>query len=304
MIRTVLGNIGDEELGVTLAHEHIACYYEPFYQIMGSAYLDKAALRRRCAEVLRELKEKHGLASYIDCTPINIGRDLDLIRDIARESGVNIVTATGFYHTEEVVLKRTSEHMIYEALKQDALASNAGLLKFGLEADEPSPFLERVLNALCRLQKELGLPLFLHTHWENRNAKPLLEKVLALGVPASSVVVCHLDDTEDADFITEVAKSGCYIGFDRIDPSDDPAYINKTAGLIFELWNRGFGEKLLLSHDEPMYNAFQPQQGIQQRNPYLMLFDRILPALQELGLSHADVMKLVTENPKNALLCR
>ena len=32
--------------------------------------------------------------------------------------------------------------------------------------------------------------------------------------------------------------------------------------------------------------------------------DEIICRLQELGLSHADVMKLVTENPKNALLCR
>lgn len=44
-IKTVLGNIPEQDLGITLAHEHICCYSEYLYQMLGRSYLDKEKLR-------------------------------------------------------------------------------------------------------------------------------------------------------------------------------------------------------------------------------------------------------------------
>ena len=72
-MRTVLGNVSPDDLGVTLAHEHICCFSEYAYQMAGSDYLDKNALASKATVYLKELKKKYGLATVVDCTPVNLG---------------------------------------------------------------------------------------------------------------------------------------------------------------------------------------------------------------------------------------
>ena len=101
-VKTVLGNISPDQLGVVLPHEHACCYFEYFYTMLGNDYLDKDALCKRAAEHLIEAKKKFGISTIVDCTPVNIGRDLALIRQISRASGVHIIAASGFYYTKEL----------------------------------------------------------------------------------------------------------------------------------------------------------------------------------------------------------
>jgi predicted metal-dependent phosphotriesterase family hydrolase len=44
MIKTVLGDIEDNLVGITLVHEHICCYNEYVYKMSGKDYLDKKEL--------------------------------------------------------------------------------------------------------------------------------------------------------------------------------------------------------------------------------------------------------------------
>lgn len=103
-VRTILGDIDDNEIGITLPHEHICCYSEYLHQMAGNLYLDKETLDRNSIEYLKELKEKYSLRTFVDCTPVNIGRDVDLLKRVSKESGVNIICSTGFYYTEETLL--------------------------------------------------------------------------------------------------------------------------------------------------------------------------------------------------------
>ena len=91
MIKTVLGDISESDLGVTLAHEHICCFSEYLYQIVRNDYLDKEQLLKVAADYLKSLKEKYGLNTFIDCTPVNIGRDIALLKEVSQKSGVNII---------------------------------------------------------------------------------------------------------------------------------------------------------------------------------------------------------------------
>ncbi|MBE6454789.1 MAG: phosphotriesterase, partial [Alphaproteobacteria bacterium] len=87
--KTVLGDISESDLGVTLAHEHICCYSEYVYTMLGNLYLDKEKLVNASIKYLMELKEKYALKTFVDCTPVNIGRDIDLLKEISQKSGVN-----------------------------------------------------------------------------------------------------------------------------------------------------------------------------------------------------------------------
>ena len=57
--KTVLGNISESDLGVTLVHEHICCFSAYAYQMAGKDYLDKKALADTATVYLKELKKKY-----------------------------------------------------------------------------------------------------------------------------------------------------------------------------------------------------------------------------------------------------
>ena len=81
-VRTVFGKKKISKNTVTLSHEHICCYSE-YLNIMSKSYLDKAELAEKSADILKNMKEKYGLGLFIDCTPINIGRDVELLKKVS-----------------------------------------------------------------------------------------------------------------------------------------------------------------------------------------------------------------------------
>ena len=119
MIKTVNGDIPRASLGITLPHEHIICCNEIAYKCLGNRYLDKTELANAVVKHLRTLKEKYSLATIVDCTPLDLGRDVELLKIISKRSGVNIVCATGFYYTEEATLSFAPLEMIADILIQD-----------------------------------------------------------------------------------------------------------------------------------------------------------------------------------------
>ncbi len=66
MIRTVLCDMKENALGITLPHEHICCYSEYAYMMAGDSYLDKNALSEASSGYLKALKEKYGLNTVFD----------------------------------------------------------------------------------------------------------------------------------------------------------------------------------------------------------------------------------------------
>ncbi len=302
-IRTVLGNISEAELGIVLPHEHIFCYFEYFQAMLGTRYLDKEMLVRASAKHLREMKEAYGLSTIVDCTPINLGRDLEVLKRVSDASGVHIVSAAGFYYTEEAVLADISEEYLADVLCRDVEMTNAGVLKFAVEAETMSRLSEKLLSAMCHVQKETALPLILHTNAKNQNARAILQAVLAHGVSPKSLTLGHLSDTGDLDYVTELAKSGCYLGFDRIYKSSRAEYYAQKAEHIRTLCERGFADQLLLSHDGLTFNGLHETAAIREDNPYALIFERLLPVLQS-QQTKQEIDRLLTQNPKNMLLCQ
>ena len=215
-IKTVLGDISENDLGVTLAHEHICCYSDYVYNMIGNLYLDKEKLINASIKYLIELKEKYALKTFIDCTPVNIGRDIDLLKKISQKTGVNIICSTGFYYTEETLLYNTSAETAAYYMVLDAKNTNAGIIKCAVEKGEISSFNKKLLVASAKVQLELGLPIVLHTNAKNKNGIKALEILISEGVKPQAITVAHLSDTSDMEYICQSAKIGCFIGFDRL----------------------------------------------------------------------------------------
>ena len=299
LFKTVLGDISESDLGVTLAHEHICCYSEYAYRMAGKDYLDKDALADTATVYLKELKKKYGLATFVDCTPINIGRDVELLKRISEQSEINIICSTGFYYTDEPVLYNTSAEQLCKYMVADAYAVNAGIIKCAVENEAITRFGEKLLRACAKAHLCLGLPIVLHSNANNRNALKALEILFLEGVNPNAVTVGHLSDTDDLEYVKNIASYGCFIGLDRLYKNTSEEYVSKKTQSILELCKAGYEDQILLSHDALFFNGFEAELKIDEQPRFSYCFDYILPQLTK---SLSD--KLMVQNPMRMLSCK
>lgn len=299
LFKTVLGDISESDLGVTLAHEHICCYSEYAYRMAGKDYLDKDALADTATVYLKELKKKYGLATFVDCTPINIGRDVELLKRISEQSEINIICSTGFYYTDEPVLYNTSAEQLCKYMVADAYAVNAGVIKCAVENEAITRFGEKLLRACAKAHLCLGLPIVLHSNANNRNALKALEILFLEGVNPNAVTVGHLSDTNDLEYVKSIASYGCFIGLDRLYKNTSEEYVSKKTQSILELCKVSYEDQILLSHDALFFNGFEAELKIYEQPRFSYCFDYILPQLTK---SLSD--KLMVQNPMRMLSCK
>jgi len=299
MIKTVLGNIENAKAGVTLVHEHICCYNEYVYQMAKNAYIDKNSVADDAISYLKDIKAKHGLTTFVDCTPPNIGRDTELLKKVSEKAEINIVCATGFYFQDEPVLFRTSADKLCEYMITDAKAQNAGIIKCAVEKAEIAEFQEKLLRACAKAHKELGLPIVMHTNGKNQNGRSALEILLSECVHGDSVVVGHLSDSEDPEYLKAIAAHGCYIAFDRLYGNCDEEYIEKKVSAITELCRAGYKDKILLSHHALFFNGFDKDPTVAEKPRFAYVFEHMLPKLNA-----TLAQKITVTNPANMLSVR
>ena len=92
-VNTVLGPVDSADLGFTLSHEHItlgaagaAATYPGFQDLQAIADAATAALTEAYAG---------GVRTIIDVTTLDLGRDVAVMQDVSRRSGVHVIGCTG-----------------------------------------------------------------------------------------------------------------------------------------------------------------------------------------------------------------
>ena len=113
------------------------------------------------------------------------------------------------------------------------------------------------------------------------------------------VTVGHLSDSDDHEYLKEIASNGCYIAFDRLYGSKEEEYISKKVKAITELCAAGYEDKILLSHDTMFFNGFNECPTIVEKPRFNYAFDCIL---SEAGAELAE--KISVKNPANMLSVR
>ena len=137
-INTVTGKIDINELGETLFHEHIICTAPEFQRI----FPDFPPRRMAVDIAVKKLKyaaDKFGVKSIFDVTPLALGRDTGLLKEVSEKSGVQIVSATGFYHYTSFTLYKLSVSTLTAFLLEDIERSGVGLLKCAVDATGLTP---------------------------------------------------------------------------------------------------------------------------------------------------------------------
>src|SRR5215471_18464128 len=94
-VETALGPIATTELGATLMHEHIVTR-SPGVQENWPHLWDRAEILQIAERKLSELHGR-GIRTIVDLTTVDLGRDIGLIRDVARRARVHVIVATGVW---------------------------------------------------------------------------------------------------------------------------------------------------------------------------------------------------------------
>ena len=309
-IQGIFGPIDPAELGQTLIHEHLTCADWSMRMNFGGKFFDFDQVAAMAEGQLNKAKAL-GVRTVVDGTPINLGRDIHLIREVSRRTGLNFIASTGFYYQEEPWLGMRDEEQIYDLLMGDCVDgiagtdSRPGILKAGVARAGLTPLLRKILHATGRVAKETGLPLFCHHDPAIKNGGEILDLLAGCGVPASKVILGHSGDSTDLEYLTAMLERGCWLGMDRFGFCDKDLALEPRADTIAALCKAGWGHRLLLSHDWAAYLAFwdswettRNSDWMNLEEDYTFIHRRVLPALREKGLDQAAVDALLVDNPR------
>ncbi|MBR1780923.1 MAG: phosphotriesterase [Oscillospiraceae bacterium] len=311
LVNTVLGTVPAEELGQTLMHEHITCADWSMRMNFGDKFLQYDKLVEMAVGQLKKAKE-HGISTFVDGTAVNLGRDIRLLRDVAKGSGVNIVASSGFYYQEEAWLAMRDEGEIHDLLLDECLNgisgtdSLPGIMKNGITRAGVTPLQRKLLHCVGTVAKEAGLPIFCHHDPRAFTGYEVLDIYASAGVDPCRVILGHTGDGNDWAYQEDLVKAGAYIGFDRLAYGDKDNPVENSVRNIISLCEKGFINRIFLSHDWATYLAFWDSWEDTVNRDYLNLdvdftyVSRVvIPMLRSAGLTDADIHQIMVENPKN-----
>jgi phosphotriesterase-related protein len=292
IVRTVRGDVEPGELGPCDAHEHL------FLQTPvqpGDTFVD----RDRAIEEARTLVAA-GAGSLVDWTPIGLGRDLEGLVRVSAETGLHVVGATGLHrdahYAADDPLRSESPGQLAERFAADVTGDRVrcGVIKLGASYHVVTPFEATAFEAGAQAHARTGAPLCVHTE-HGTMGLALVERLGALGVPAGSVVLAHLDRNPDAGEHAETAAAGAWLQLDG--PGRTKYWPDSTIlRLIADLAERGHADRLLLGGDTGRRSSMRAYGG----GPGLdYVFARFKPRLErELGQELSD--RIFVTNPARA----
>ncbi|HYY05684.1 MAG TPA: phosphotriesterase-related protein [Candidatus Limnocylindria bacterium] len=311
-VQTVTGTCAPEEFGLTLMHEHLLVGWPGWEAYAAEEGGQRGARVALCVERMQELRAL-GVRTLLDPCPIDLGRDVELMAEVAERSGVRIVCATGLYKED----LGAPAYFKFRTQFGDALAEmtdlfvrelsegiggtriRAGVIKVATSAHRITPYEELVLRAAGRAHRATGAPITTHTDEGTMGAEQL-DILTAEGVPPHAIVVGHSCGSSNLDYHLALLDRGAYLGFDRFGLELLHPDRARTAALI-GLLGVGFERQIVLSHDTVWCwrgrAPVVPASALADWQP-THLFRKILPRLREAGVPQAKIDTLLIENPR------
>lgn len=299
-IMTVNGVIPKEKLGITTPHEHAlidisnqypgdrtpGCtgwdgkvapqHYEALrndpYALRDNLMLDDQELAIQ--EVA--LFAKAGGNTFVDVTLPSIGRDVDFLVRLSRETGLQVVAATGYYtadahpaKVQTMSVEELAEEMICDlTVGMDGTNRKAGIIgeigtSFELLAEEI-----RTLQASAIAHKETGAPVMVHLSPWAKHGLAVLDILEAGGVDPARVCLCHTDILLDVAYMKAIMDRGAYLEFDNFGKEfpNGTAYgrfpkDTERVEVLCQLLRDGYADRILLSCDVCLKTLLVAHQG-------------------------------------------
>jgi phosphotriesterase-related protein len=268
VIRTVLGDLRPDALGVCDSHDHL------FFR---SAALPGQELDDEVAAVaeVRAFADAGGQA-IVQWTPHGLNRRAELLPGISSSTGVSIVAATGLHRREhypdgfvDKVQDQLAEIFVRELTAGigDSQA-RAGLIKVAGGFHVLDAHAELVMRAAAEAHHATNAPIGVH-HELGSAADAVLDVLVdKLDVHPGAIILGHLNRFPDHRAQLELAQRGAWLAFDgpsRANNATDPRMMDCLAALI----DAGYTDRLLLGGDTTTARA-RAATGEGPGMPYLL----------------------------------
>lgn len=318
-VQTVTGPIALDQLGRTLMHEHLFIAF-PDAEFDPTATFDRAEFITEAVRRLRQLRTEHGVRSFVNPCPIELGRDAALMREIAEKSEMNVVCTTGFYFEEmglPIYWRARTVTEIAELYIREithgigTTGVKAGAIKVAAGAPDIIMLEQKFLEAACIAQKATDVPIITHT--QDGCAGPEQQDTFANGgVAAHRCLIRHCCGNADPACHRRVVDGGSYIGFDRISLlRQQPGEVR--ADNLARLVKSGHRAQIMISQDRycGWFGKFARQVSAEEQArvdalrttggwlpPYTHLFTNFVLMLKDRGLSDHEVDAIPHDNPR------
>jgi 5-phospho-D-xylono-1,4-lactonase len=309
-VRTVLGDIAPDQLGVCYAHEHL------IIDKSFTTYATPDFLIDDVDSCVAELKEVYaaGGRSMIDSMPMSCGRNVLKLAEVSRRSGMHIVCPTGlhlakYYLPGHWSTRSTAEQLAqlfireitngicaHDASGPDYLASShrAGLIKIASSLNALTDHEQNLFRAAAIAHRATGCPILTHTE-EGTAALQQVELLSSLGVDPSHVVLSHTDRKPDLDYHRQILRTGVRVEYDSAFRWKRERG-NPTRDLIATLLP-DFPDQIMIGMDAARRSYWKSYGGV----PGLtFLLDRFVPQLIESGVSRDLIHRMLVTTPARA----
>jgi phosphotriesterase-related protein len=312
MIQTVNGKIKKVPCGKMLIHEHISCASNDFIKSFDKRWLDRDYLEDYASDVLCTAKGKYDIGLLVDGTPIDLGRDANLMKNTSRKSGVHIVASTGFYwhHTLGIdgnADKEIAEWLITECEEgMEDTDVKPGILKCAAGNSVITDETVKKHSAIGIVQSETGLPVYVHCMHTNNMAFEQIDILKKHGANTEKIIIGHGAQRPSSDYFENVLKSGCFVSIDQCHCYPDR--LTDIANCIVNLCKKGYSKKILLSNDYCIHSDFVPRKynglhldKMQQVTNLGYVYDHVFKEFCKCGGKPEDWVRITEQNPFYAL---
>jgi 5-phospho-D-xylono-1,4-lactonase len=308
IVRTVLGDIGPADVGITYAHEHLVIDGGRPVELQPEFDLgDVAAMATEVAAAVGL-----GARTFVDAMPCDAGRNAAKLADLARRTGAHIVAPTGLHHDRYYGPAHWSHRVAVEELADlfaaditdgiDAYdysgpvvrrtAHRAGVIKVAGSAGRLSDRDRRVFEAAAMAHARTGAPVL--THCEHGTGG--LEQIRFLGdrgVAADCIALSHVDKVVDRGYHRELLATGAFGEYDGTFrwPDGEP---NGTLTVTRWMLEDGFGDRVLFGMDAARrryYRVFDGEPGL------TWLLDGWRRLLRDHGIDDRAIDACFIDNP-------
>jgi len=317
VVQTVLGPVDGSKLGFTLPHEHICASSAGFLQTWPEFFGGRAQFISKVVDRLKAVRDEGGVDTIVDVTPADVGRDIRLIEEVSRKSGMQIIACTGHWLYPSLSMgARTADELadffVLEIERGiEGTDIKPGVIKVATDREGVTPFLEKALRAAARASKATGIPVTTHTYAADRIGEKQAAIFESEGLPPAMVCLGHCDDSNDMGYLTGLAKRGYTIGMDHMTwgTRDEKAAAagvlswQQRADTIKKLVDAGYCEKIFLSHDWYFGISIAPagtMDAFEKMNPDGMLLNtrKTIPYLKQIGVTAQQIHTITVENPR------
>jgi phosphotriesterase-related protein len=317
-VETVRGPVQVDDLGPTLMHEHVFALSTEHVQNYGDGlWWDEEVRVADAVSKLRALRHK-GIKTIVDPTVWGLGRSIPRIQRIARQVDLNIVVAAGLYVYEELpqqyayrgpgLMFDVPEPMITDFTRDivDGIGTSgvkAALLKCCVEAAGLTPGIDRIARAVARTHRGTGAPITVHTSSPAQTGRLAVDLFRSEGVDLAKVVIAHAGDSNDLDYLMELADTGAMLGMDRFGLdmfNPTPDRIRTIAALAA----RGYADRMVLAQDANCFIDYfgadhdAARAAIMPNWHYTHISDDVLPTLRECGVTETQIEQMLVDNPR------